>query len=66
MSLAARRAGRKSMTDTPIPRPVDPQVHRAALLLNGTWQLLDRSPKGRDDGEPRDWPRRHDEYPEQA
>jgi predicted dithiol-disulfide oxidoreductase (DUF899 family) len=29
--------------------------------LTGTWQLLDRAPRGRD-GAPDDWPRRHDEY----
>jgi predicted dithiol-disulfide oxidoreductase (DUF899 family) len=35
---------------------------RGTDVLNGTWQLLDRSPKGRDEGAPEDWPRRHDEY----
>ena len=34
---------------------------RGTDVLNGTWQLLDRSPKGRDDTN-RGWPRRHDEY----
>jgi predicted dithiol-disulfide oxidoreductase (DUF899 family) len=34
---------------------------RGTDALNGTWQLLDRAPKGRgDDFE--GWPRRHDEY----
>jgi predicted dithiol-disulfide oxidoreductase (DUF899 family) len=34
---------------------------RGTDVLNTTWQLLDRSPKGR--GEDREgWPRRHDEY----
>jgi predicted dithiol-disulfide oxidoreductase (DUF899 family) len=34
---------------------------RGTDVLIGTWQLLDRAPKGRgDDFE--DWPRRHDEY----
>jgi predicted dithiol-disulfide oxidoreductase (DUF899 family) len=27
-----------------------------------TWQLLDRTPRGREDAEHPDWPRRHDEY----
>ena len=31
------------------------------LVLNATWQLLDRTPKGRG-GDPAGWPRRHDEY----
>jgi predicted dithiol-disulfide oxidoreductase (DUF899 family) len=35
---------------------------RGTDALNGTWGLLDRSPKGRDDGVERDWPRRRDEY----
>ena len=35
---------------------------RGTDVLNGTWQLLDRSPRGRDDGAHPDWPRRHDEY----
>jgi predicted dithiol-disulfide oxidoreductase (DUF899 family) len=30
--------------------------------LNLTWQLLDRAPKGRDEGAGKGWPRRHDEY----
>jgi predicted dithiol-disulfide oxidoreductase (DUF899 family) len=34
---------------------------RGTDVLNGTWQLLDRAPKGRS-GEPKDWPLRHDEY----
>jgi predicted dithiol-disulfide oxidoreductase (DUF899 family) len=34
---------------------------RGTDVLNGTWQLLDRAPKGRG-GEPKDWPLRHDEY----
>lgn len=34
---------------------------RGTDVLNATWQLLDRAPKGRgEDFE--DWPRRHDEY----
>ena len=38
---------------------------RGTDVLNSTWQLLDRAPKGR--GEDFDgWPRRHDEYPEVA
>jgi predicted dithiol-disulfide oxidoreductase (DUF899 family) len=41
---------------------------RGTDVLIGTWQLLDRAPKGRlDAGEDgyaiSDWPRRHDEYP---
>ena len=35
---------------------------RGTDALNATWQLLDRSPKGRGD-DPPGWPRRHDEYP---
>jgi predicted dithiol-disulfide oxidoreductase (DUF899 family) len=35
---------------------------RGTDALNATWQLLDRTPKGRDDGAHPDWPRRHDEY----
>ncbi len=36
---------------------------RGTDVLNATWQLLDRTPKGR--GETFDgWPRRHDEYPD--
>src|SRR5829696_7466002 len=35
---------------------------RGTDALNATWQLLDRSPKGRG-GDPHGWPRRHDEYP---
>ncbi|MGH7563198.1 MAG: DUF899 family protein, partial [Gemmatimonadota bacterium] len=35
---------------------------RGTDVLNGTWQLLDRAPKGRDDESHPDWPRRHDEY----
>jgi predicted dithiol-disulfide oxidoreductase (DUF899 family) len=30
--------------------------------LNLVWQLLDRSPKGRDHGASTGWPRKHDEY----
>jgi predicted dithiol-disulfide oxidoreductase (DUF899 family) len=30
-------------------------------VLNGTWQLLDRTPKGRG-SDPEGWPRLHDEY----
>ena len=36
---------------------------RGTDVLNATWQLLDRTPKGRGD-DPEGWPRRHDEYPE--
>jgi predicted dithiol-disulfide oxidoreductase (DUF899 family) len=35
---------------------------RGTDALNGTWQLLDRTPKGRDDEAHPEWPRRHDEY----
>jgi predicted dithiol-disulfide oxidoreductase (DUF899 family) len=40
---------------------------RGTDALNGTWQLLDRTPKGRfkapgEDAPPAGWPRRHDEY----
>ena len=35
---------------------------RGTDVLNGTWQLLDRSPRGRDDAAHEGWPRRHDEY----
>ena len=35
---------------------------RGTDALNATWQLLDRTPKGRDDDSHPDWPRRHDEY----
>ena len=35
---------------------------RGTDALNATWQLLDRTPKGRGD-DPPGWPRRHDEYP---
>ena len=34
---------------------------RGTDVLHGTWQLLDRAPKGRGE-EFEDWPRRHDEY----
>lgn len=34
---------------------------RGTDALNATWQLLDRTPKGRG-GDFEDWPRRHDEY----
>ena len=34
---------------------------RGTDALNATWQLLDRTPKGRGE-DPPDWPRRHDEY----
>ena len=30
--------------------------------LHLVWQLLDRAPKGRDEGAGRGWPRKHDEY----
>jgi len=35
---------------------------RGTDVLNGTWQLLDRTPKGRDEGAVEGWPRRSDEY----
>ncbi|MGH7564321.1 MAG: DUF899 domain-containing protein [Gemmatimonadota bacterium] len=35
---------------------------RGTDVLNGTWQLLDRAPKGRDDESHPDFPRRQDEY----
>ena len=35
---------------------------RGTDVLNPTWQLLDRAPKGRDDGAHPNWPRRRDEY----
>jgi predicted dithiol-disulfide oxidoreductase (DUF899 family) len=38
---------------------------RGTDALTGTWQLLDRAPMGRD-GAPKDWPRRHYEYEDQA
>jgi predicted dithiol-disulfide oxidoreductase (DUF899 family) len=37
---------------------------RGTDVLNATWQLLDRTPKGRGE-DPEGWPRRHDEYPEE-
>ena len=36
---------------------------RGTDVLNPTWQLLDRAPKGRDDAAYPAWPRRRDEYP---
>jgi predicted dithiol-disulfide oxidoreductase (DUF899 family) len=44
---------------------------RGTDVLNGTWQLLDRAPKGRfkapsGDAPPTGWPRRHDEYEDPA
>jgi predicted dithiol-disulfide oxidoreductase (DUF899 family) len=35
---------------------------RGTDVLSATWQLLDRTPKGRGD-DPEGWPRRNDEYP---
>jgi predicted dithiol-disulfide oxidoreductase (DUF899 family) len=35
---------------------------RGTDVLNGTWQLLDRTPKGRDEGAAPGWPGRRDEY----
>jgi predicted dithiol-disulfide oxidoreductase (DUF899 family) len=35
---------------------------RGTDVLSATWQLLDRTPRGRGD-DPEGWPRRHDEYP---
>ena len=37
---------------------------RGTDVLNATWQLLDRTPKGRGE-DPDGWPRRHDEYPDE-
>src|SRR5438552_1526875 len=34
---------------------------RGTDVLNATWQLLDRTPRGRGD-DPEGWPRRHDDY----
>jgi predicted dithiol-disulfide oxidoreductase (DUF899 family) len=39
---------------------------RGTDALNVTWQLLDRAPKGRDDENHQDWPRRHNEYEDVA
>jgi predicted dithiol-disulfide oxidoreductase (DUF899 family) len=44
---------------------------RGTDVLNGTWQLLDRAPRGRfktpsEDAPPTGWPRRHDEYEDAA
>ncbi len=39
---------------------------RGTDVLNATWQLLDRTPRGRDEGAVDGWPRRHDEYEETA
>jgi predicted dithiol-disulfide oxidoreductase (DUF899 family) len=39
---------------------------RGTDVLNVTWQLLDRTPRGRDDDNHPDWPRRHDEYEDVA
>jgi predicted dithiol-disulfide oxidoreductase (DUF899 family) len=36
---------------------------RGTDVLHGTWQLLDRAPRGRGEN-PEGWPRRHDEYDE--
>ena len=38
---------------------------RGTDVLNPTWQLLDRAPRGRDDASHPDWPRRSDEYEEE-
>jgi predicted dithiol-disulfide oxidoreductase (DUF899 family) len=38
---------------------------RGTDVLHGTWQLLDRAPKGRGEDFD-DWPRRHDEYDERS
>jgi predicted dithiol-disulfide oxidoreductase (DUF899 family) len=35
---------------------------RGTDALNATWQLLDRTPRGREDEAHPDWPQRHDEY----
>jgi predicted dithiol-disulfide oxidoreductase (DUF899 family) len=35
---------------------------RGTDALNATWQLLDRTPRGREDEAHPDWPRLHDEY----
>ncbi len=39
---------------------------RGTDVLNPTWQLLDRTPKGRDEGASEGWPRRRDEYNKQV
>jgi predicted dithiol-disulfide oxidoreductase (DUF899 family) len=39
---------------------------RGTDALNATWQLLDRTPRGREDERHADWPRRHDEYEDAA
>jgi predicted dithiol-disulfide oxidoreductase (DUF899 family) len=39
---------------------------RGTDVLNATWQLLDRAPKGRDQGASEGWPRRHDVYGDAA
>ncbi len=44
---------------------------RGTDVVNGTWQLLDRAPRGRfkapsEDAAPSGWPRRHDEYEDAA
>jgi len=44
---------------------------RGTDVLNGTWQLLDRAPRGRsktpsEEEASGDWPRRHDEYEDAA
>jgi predicted dithiol-disulfide oxidoreductase (DUF899 family) len=35
---------------------------RGTDVLNATWQLLDRTPRGREDEAHPDWPRLHDQY----
>jgi predicted dithiol-disulfide oxidoreductase (DUF899 family) len=35
---------------------------RGTDALNATWQLLDRTPRGREDDKHPEWPRRRDEY----
>jgi predicted dithiol-disulfide oxidoreductase (DUF899 family) len=35
---------------------------RGTDALNATWQLLDRTPRGREDEAHPNWPKRHDEY----
>jgi predicted dithiol-disulfide oxidoreductase (DUF899 family) len=54
LSAFAREDGRVYHTYSTYDRGTD--------VLNATWQLLDRTPKGRGK-DPDGWPRRHDEYP---
>ncbi len=38
------------------------ELTRRTDALNTAWALLDRAPKGREEGGGEDFPRRHDEY----